>query len=248
MSSVTNLLEQLRETFLDGMLARVQKMESGVMSSNTDASYDELFRMVHSVKGTAGSYSFYDLTKIAHGMEDVMLHYMERGEFGSSTAITVLLKFIDVFRDTTESLIETKVTPVDLDERLELLRSLVFKERINVLVVEPSALYAKLIEYSLGDLVANITFQDDGLAALDSLLLNKYDLLITSLECPRLNGDALTAALRLLHNFNKNIKVILLTSHDPDKIENKQHFDAIWDKKIIKSEKFSKMVETILNN
>lgn len=115
-------------------------------------------------------------------------------------------------------------------------------------MVEPSKLYAGLIEYSLQKLSADFTFKHDGLPALDSLLLNKYDLLITSLECPQLNGDALTAAVRLLHNFNKHIKVILITSRVPDQINNKEHFDAILDRKMIKEGKLEKIIGTLFNN
>lgn len=93
----------------------------------------------------------------------------------------------------------------------------------------------------------NFTFNDDGLPALDSLLINKYDLLITSLECPRLNGDALVAALRLLHNFNKNIKVILVSSRTQDKIANKDYFDVILDRKTIKDGGLNSIVKNLID-
>lgn len=248
MDDVGQLLEHLREGFLEEMPVRVQKIENEVMLSENTALYDELYRMLHSLKGTAGSYSYLDITKVAHSMEDVLLALIKRGEFGSRSSIDILLKFIDVLRDTTASLIETGAAPLDIDERLESLRAIIFKENINVLVVEPSKLYASLIEYSLQKLTANFTFKHDGMSALDSLLLNKYDLLITSLECPHLNGDALTAAVRLLHNFNKHIKVILITSREPDQINNKEHFDAILDRKTIKEGKLEKIIATTIKN
>ena len=246
MDDVGQLLEHLREGFLEDMPLRVQKIEAEVMLSEKVSSYDELFRMVHSLKGTAGSYSFYEITKIAHGMEDVMLALLKKGEFGSRPSIDILLKFIDIIRETTTSLIESGSAPLDIDERVEALRAVIFKENINILVVEPSKLYASLIEYSLQKLAANFTFKHDGLSALDSLLLNKYDLLITSMECQHLNGDALTAAVRLLHNFNKHIRVILITSHAPEQIKNQEHFDAILDRKSIKEGKLEKIIEQLL--
>lgn len=244
-NSVADILEHLRESFLDEMPARVSKIEKEVMASKDADTYDELFRMVHSLKGSAGSYNFHVITKIAHVMEDVMQALMQQGKFGISSTVEILLKFIDVLRDATESLIETKSAPLDVDERLGALRELVFKEQINILVVEPSKLYASLIEYSLQALPVNFTFKEDGLPALDNLLLNKYDLLITSLECPRLNGDALIAALRLVHNFNKKIKVILVSSRAKDKIENKDDFDVILDRKMIKEGGLNAIVESL---
>jgi len=234
MSDVSDLLEHLQEGFLDDMPSRINKIEDEVMSSENTESYDELFRMVHSLKGTAGSYNFHVLTKIAHDMEEAMLLLMQQNEFGSSSTVELLLKFVDILRDTTDSLISSKSDPLDVDERLGFLRDQIFKESINLLVVEPSKLYASMIEYNLQGMSINFTFTEDGLPALDNLLLNKYDLLITSLECPRLNGDALVAALRMVNNFNKKIKVILVSSRGLDKVANKDDFDAVLDRQAIK--------------
>ena len=247
-TSVADILEHLRESFLDEMPARIIKIEEEIMSSKNADSYDELFRMVHSLKGSAGSYNFHIITKIAHIMEDVMQSLMQKNEFGHDSTVDILLKFIDVLRDTTESLIQTKEAPLDVDERLDALRDLVFTESINILVVEPSKLYASLIEYSLSTLPVNFTFNNDGLPALDSLLLNKYDLLITSLECPRLNGDALIAALRLVYNFNKDIKVILVSSRAQDKISNRDDYDVILDRKAIKEGDLHEIVKNLVEN
>ncbi len=245
--SVSDILEHLREDFLDEMPSRVRKIEEEVMSSEKAESHDELFRMVHSLKGTAGSYNFHVITKIAHSMEDAMLALRQQKEFGTSTTVELLLKFVDVLRETTDSLMSSESELLDVDKRLEFLYGQVFKESIKLLVVEPSKLYASMIEYSLQEMSINITFTTDGLPALDNLLLNKYDLLITSLECPRLNGDALIAALRLLHNFNKKIKVILVTSHSQDKISNIDDFDAILDRKTIKNGGLNNIVKNLIS-
>ncbi len=244
--SVTELLEHLREGFLDDMPERIIKIEDEVMSSRDAGSYDELFRMVHSLKGSAGSYNFHEITRIAHGMEDAMLALMEKKKFNEPSTLDILLKFIDVLRDTTESLLVTKKIPLDISERLEVLRGQVFTEGLNVLVIEPSKLYASVVEYSLEGMSINFTFTQDGLQGLDYLLNHKYDLLITSLESTRLNGDALVAALRLVHNFNKHIKTILITSRDIDKIANKDDFDAILDRKSIKDGDLTEIVKEMM--
>lgn len=244
--SVTELLEHLREGFLDDMPERIIRIEDEVMSSRDAGSYDELFRIVHSLKGSAGSYNFHEITKIAHGMEDVMLALMEKKKFNEASTLDILLKFIDVLRDTTESLIATKTIPLDINERLEFLRGQVFAEGLNVLVIEPSKLYASIVEYSLEGMSINFAFTQDGLQGLENLLNHKYDLLITSLESTRLNGDALVAALRLVHNFNKHIKTILITSYDVDKIANKDDFDAILDRKSIKDGGLTEIVKEMM--
>ena len=244
--SVSELLEHLREGFLDELPVRVNKIEDEIMSSKESDTYDELFRMVHSLKGSAGSYDFHIVTKIAHHMEDAMLTLMQRGEFGKDTTVNLLLKFIDILRDTIQSITDTQLAQQDIDERLDFLRAQVFTESHNVLVVEPSKLYASMIEHTLQSLPIDFTFVQDGLLALENLLLNKYDLLITSLESTRLNGDAVVASLRLVHNFNRKIKVILITSRELNKIVNKDDFNEILDRKAIKDGTLKKIVESML--
>lgn len=247
MSDVSDLLEHLRKDFLDDLPARVNLIEDEVMSSKNTDSYDELFRMVHSLKGSAGSYNYHVVTKIAHDMEDVMLTLMQRNEFGTSDTVDLLLKFIDILRDTIESLRVTKSEELDIDERLDFLRGQVFGDVLKILVVEPSKLYASMIEHSMQGMPINFTFVSDGLQGLDNLLLNKYDLLITSFESSRLNGDALVAALRLVHNFNRKIKVILITSQAKDKIVNKDDFDEVLDRNAIKNGGLKTIVEDMIN-
>lgn len=245
-TSVIDLLENLRETFLDDLPSRVDAIEGEVMALKEAGSYDELFRMVHSLKGSAGSYNFHIVTKIAHGMEDVMLALIQRDQFGAEPTVDILLKFIDIMRDTTNSLRVTKIEPLDVGERLELLRGEVFTKSFKVLVVEPSKLYASMIEDSLKGLPIDFMSVSDGLQALDNLLLNKYDLLITSLESLRLNGDALVAALRLVRNFNRNINAILITSRDENQISNKNDFNDILHRKSVKDGGLKSIVENLL--
>lgn len=245
-SSVTDLLEHLREGFLNDLPSRVDAIEGEVMALKEADTYDELFRMVHSLKGSAGSYDFHIVTKIAHGMEDVMLALIQRNQFFSESTVDILLKFIDIMRDTTISLRTTKTEALNLDERLEFLRGEVFTKSFKVLIVEPSKLYADMIEISLQGLPIDFTVVSDGLQALDKLLLNKYDLLITSLESLRLNGVALVAALRLVHSFNRKINAILITSRDENQISNKDDFNAILHRKSVKDGGLKSIAESLL--
>lgn len=246
--SVTDLLDNLREGFLDDLPTRINVIESEVMASQDTDTYDELFRMVHSLKGSAGSYSFQVITKITHDMEDVMFALAQRNMFRTPSTLKILLSFVDILRDAVDLLIESKSPPLDVDERLEALADEVFSETISILVSEPSNLYASLIEFSLANLPIKFTFVQGGLQAMEKLLLNKYDLLITSLENPQLNGDALTAALRLVHNNNKDIEVILITSQSRDKIVNKDDFDAILERKSVKDGGLLKIVKKLINS
>ena len=246
--SVTDLLDNLREGFLDELPGRIDLIEGEVMAAHDSDSYDELFRMVHSLKGSAGTYNFQLVTKIAHDMEEVMLALMQRQLFSLPSTRDILLKFVDILRDTTETLRESKVPPQDVHERLELLSNEIFAKNISVLVVEPSNVYASLIEFSLESLPIKFTFVSDCLQALENLLIKKYDVLLTSLESPRLNGDAIASAIRLVNNFNKDTEIVLITSLSKDKITNKNDFDSILDRKAVKDGTLYNIVKKKLAN
>ena len=79
-NSVASILDNLREGFLDELPARINKIEEEVMASKGADTYDELFRMVHSLKGSAGSYGFHAITKVTHVMEDVMEVFIQQNK------------------------------------------------------------------------------------------------------------------------------------------------------------------------
>lgn len=245
-SSLAEKLDKLREGFLEELPSRVDFIEDDVLSLKNNESHDELFRKVHSLKGSAGTHGFQIITKIAHHMEDEMLRLVQKKMFNSSSAVDTLLKFIDLLRSTISAFSQNNQPPDDIEEQLDALLSQSHNKELNILVVDPSKVYASLIEYSLGDLAVNFTFVRDGLAALENLLISKYDLLITSLECSRLRGDSLVAALRLANNFNANMKVILITSCEKDKITNNKDFNFILDRNVVQDGSLTKIVSEMI--
>ncbi len=246
--AVKELLENLRESFLAEMPSRIDDIEREVMALPETDEHEELFRLVHSLKGSAGTHSLHGITKIAHDMEEVMLSLMKQGQLASEATRKILLEYIDIFRDTTASLQETDSNALDMDEWLTRLRQSVLEDKLQVLVVEPSRLYAGMIAYNLEGLAANITYVEDGLPALEHLLLNHYDVLICSMECPRLNGDALLAALRLAHSPNRDIKAILVTSRDAGQIRNHDDFNVILARHGLREGKLKDEIEQIIKS
>ncbi len=245
--AITALLDNLREAFLEEMPSRIDAIEQEVMGLPESENHDELFRIVHSLKGSAGTHNLHVLGKIAHDMEDVLLSLLQQQQLHHHASLRLLLDYIDIFRDATAALLQTDTAPLDVDERLQALRQQVFAEKPNILVVEPSKMYASMVEYSLQSLAVNLTYVDDGLPALEHLLLNKYDVLISSMECPRLNGDALIAALRLTHNFNRDIKAVLITSRDMGSMAEETGFDVILDRKAVKEGRLHEVIQNWFN-
>lgn len=89
-------------------------------------------------------------------------------------------------------------------------------------------------ENALTGLEAQLTIESNGMAALERLLREKFDFLVTTYEVGKLNGIALIAAIKLTRGINRDIKTILLTSRreidmppalKPDTVVAK---DAAW--------------------
>ena len=66
----------------------------------------------------------------------------------------------------------------------------------------------------------------DGLTALERLLHEPYDLLISRRELKELNGFALIVAAKMSERRNRNIPVIFVTS-DPSMIPDHAFIDAV---------------------
>lgn len=66
------------------------------------------------------------------------------------------------------------------------------------------------------------------------------------MECSRLRGDALVAALRLANNFNSKAKVILITSRTKDEIANNEDFDLIVDRNVVQDGSLNKIVSEMI--
>ena len=87
---------------------------------------------------------------------------------------------------------------------------------LRVLVAEDTAFFREAVRRGLKDLVKTLDIAADGEDAWQLLQKGAYDLLITDLEMPRLNGFELTTRIRADARF-KDLPVIALSARDnPD--------------------------------
>jgi two-component system chemotaxis response regulator CheY len=89
-----------------------------------------------------------------------------------------------------------------------------------VLVVDDSATVRKFVSVSLEMQGFNVTTACDGMDALEKLPTKKFDLLITDLNMPNMDGFELIKALRE-NNEYRDLPVIILTSLSDE--ANKEH-------------------------
>jgi chemotaxis protein histidine kinase CheA len=94
------------------------------------------------------------------------------------------------------------------------------KRVINILVVDDS-INTREIERSILEAYGyKVTLADDGLEALEKAQEFKYDLIITDIEMPRLDGFSLTEKLRKDNRY-KNTPIIIVTSREREEDKRK---------------------------
>jgi CheY-like chemotaxis protein len=215
---VQKLLLDLRNSYISDLPVQFDELEQMVFSlkepDNFVANFQELFRKVHSMKGSAGTHGLNIVTRVCHQFED-QLHIVDGTPARlSDTLFENWLKFVDLLRATLELVNTNDNKFTNIENELDSLRSSIYTGEYSVLIVEDSKSTGKLCYQALEDMPLRISVIDDGFQALELLLNSQFDLLISSMEVKTLNGIGLIAAIKMSSSPSKDLKTILLTSKD----------------------------------
>lgn len=208
------LLSRMRDDFVGELPERCDFLEEGVLAMErerdaTDA-FDELYRRVHSLKGSGGTFGLPLITSICHQFESFISTTRERFD---QLAVSYALSYVDLLRRVAETPERDGAAAIAIEQDLEQLRISSMPGCASVLLVEPSIATRKFCQGVLEPLTVRLASQDRGLPALELLLHQPFDLLIAARELPDLNALALVAALRESGSRNKDIPVILVSSN-----------------------------------
>lgn len=208
------LLEQIRNSYLAEMPGKCDDIENLILSltSNFSESYAEVYRLVHSMKGSAGTHGLAMVSAICHELEDQLAKLGQSGEQVSGAEINIMLRLVDLVRRARG--IAQKNTPdfSEAERELEAIRKESLHDEYPVLLVESSGYVKLMCQQALSGLPLQLTIEEDGLLALQRLLSKRFACVITANETKTLNGIAMISAIRHSESRNKHIKTILLTS------------------------------------
>ncbi len=207
------ILAGLQVEFLAELPERCDRLESRLMALERSESgaFDELYRQVHSLKGTGGTYGIPIITTICHHFENFIA---EAHQPFDHDAVRISLTFVDLLRQTVQPEGRSPAGAAKIEETLQHLHLSNLKGRASVLVVEASAAMQRLFHGAIAAPSVQVTTLNSGLAALERLLREPFDLMVASLELPDLNAVALTAAIRESCSCNAEIPVILVSSNE----------------------------------
>lgn len=208
----TVLLAGMRDDFVVELPERCDLLEEWIlaMGQGKGDAFDELFRNVHSLKGSGGTFGLPLVTSICHQFESFVS--AARGRF-DPLAVSHALSYVDLLRRVADVPEREGVFAIAIEQDLEQLRISSMPGCASVLLVEPSVSTRKFCQGVLEPLSVRLVSQDRGLSALELLLNQPFDLLVAARELPDLNALALVAALRESGGRNKDIPVILISSN-----------------------------------
>ncbi|MCW8855179.1 MAG: Hpt domain-containing protein [Gammaproteobacteria bacterium] len=224
---VQALLDQLRNEFLTELPAKIEEIESLILGLTNNNNYEEIYRLVHSLKGAGGTHGIQIISVICHQLENHLEKQREQNKLSSTECIDYCLKYIDLLSKVHGQAKNNSNQFSVIEKLLNDIANSNCEHKYSALLIESSQLQINLVKQSLSSVPLMIETHNNGLKALEILLHKKYDIVLTGMEINGLNGEALISAMRLSKSINKNTKSILLTSKsfnrpkrmtDPDRI------------------------------
>jgi chemotaxis protein histidine kinase CheA len=206
------LIAELQVEFLDELPRRCNDLEDAVMSleSQQPGAFDELFRQVHSLKGTGGGVGVQMITTICHQFESFISE--AKVSFDRKAASTALA-YIDLLRIPIEKAGREQAGISAIEHSLDQMREASLSGRATILVVEPSSTVRALYQREFSNTMTRVHALKTGIGALERLLQEPFDLLIISRELADLNAVAVVAAVRESRSRNSSIPVIMVSSN-----------------------------------
>jgi len=210
------LLVSMRDSYLIDVPEKYDLMEQHILELRSEpsfaAAFDELYRHTHNIKGTSGTYGLNVLNTICHNFEDLLHHIDHTYSNINDARIDEGLKYIDLMREDSLTFNTEHYDSEKIKRDLQATGKSFKKEVIKGLFVDRSRIGIRYCEQSLAILPVKLAIATNGIEALQRLLTEKFDFLITGKELVSLNGIALISALRSSETKNAKIKTILITS------------------------------------
>jgi CheY-like chemotaxis protein/HPt (histidine-containing phosphotransfer) domain-containing protein len=218
-------LDELKVEYLAGIDEEITELEEKIIGlekvseANLKTAVYEIFRVVHSIKGSAGSFEFYMLANIFHRFED----YIDYTNLNIKLAETVdlFLKFVDLSK---KCIRDYQEKPDDLEKYATLVDEIAYSKNNSkgkVLLVEPAKSIQKMFKKICTESNLEMAVIRNGATAMNRILTEKFDAIVTSLNTDVLDGKSLLCAIRVMKNINAKTPLLLVTSDENTVIEDK---------------------------
>jgi chemotaxis protein histidine kinase CheA len=196
---------------------RLDQLENLALNLETrgyvEESFNELYRQVHSLKGSGGTHGVHVVSSICHPLEDFLATINHKTNLRELGFANIVFSYLDVLRSVVRQINNDHDAVLDVESVLRDLRARSLQPKYCALVVENSSTVIKLISRILQHANVRVVVEGDGYIALGRVLNESFDLLISAHEVRQLNGLALIAAAKLAQPAQRSLKTILLTAN-----------------------------------
>lgn len=216
---ITQEISELRIEYCGYALEQLGEIETKLLdiekNVNVLGSFRTIKLLIHSIKGSAGSYDLNFASIVCHQLEDFLASLKE--ESISSANLTNIFSYIDLIKaylKNIDSMDEESLN--ELKQKLESL-SIVGHSHDKLtfhktLVIEHSKTMITAYSKILSDLGIRVSVVSDGYEALGRLLREDFDSIVTSQKVNTIDGIDLISIINVLKNINKNMKTVLISS------------------------------------
>lgn len=217
-----------------------------------DASLKDLKRVVHSIKGTAGSYEFGWVSSLCHQFEDHLDDIIESCLDLPKDRAQEFFNYIDLFRKYVNDFLKQSVDEELYTKSLLSLRNIDLPkgedEPKKVLIIESASTLLKAYKLLISSLNMSYATAMSGREGFERMLIEKYDYLITGHATGLVDGPCLIAISKVFNGESKGVKTILTTSVDELSLVPEQKPDFLVEKKLGMMEKIKFILQGIEEN
>lgn len=218
MRNAETILAELKATYIKSFDSKVDELEQLILGleENKDFAntFESLFRHIHNIKGTAGTFGFSILANICHQMEDFLSIRVTSTKHQKKRTVDVLFQYLDLLAETAVACENEQVDQELVEQILDKINKSTqqFTNKCLCVGFNHSTLHQIIKEITDGQNIQTV-FVENAIMALERLLYEHFDILITQRENIDLKGESLIAAIRFNKAKNANIKSILVTSN-----------------------------------
>lgn len=103
-AQIEEVLQKMRLAYIKNLPRQLDNMEALILQlkkgEDFPSSYETLYRAIHSLKGTAGTYGVHIISTICHPFEDYLKANLKDGSGASDQQISTCLNFTGLMRNT----------------------------------------------------------------------------------------------------------------------------------------------------
>lgn len=226
--SASQLQERFKADFLLELPERISAIESVLTGENDnwpDGRFGALYRITHSIKGSAATFGLQILVSICSQFEDV-IRESESDSRLLKGFLEIALAYAGLLREAYSEISENCELFERTERKLSELHARTGNRRFTIGLAVNSRLSRDICRKILEPFEARVIEFDDGASALPRVLLEPFHLLIASSELNMLRGEALIAAVKLSEHRNHGVRTLLISASQEKVNFNKRATDA----------------------